>query len=58
MPDEGANAVRVYLTQRSGKTFELQTDQLLRVNKAVYALQLRLFDPLGIEVSPSRMAIR
>ena len=52
MPDEGANAVRVYLTQRSGKTFELQTDQLVRVNKAVYALQLRLFDPLGYRGQP------
>jgi hypothetical protein len=30
MPDEGANAMRVYLTQRSGRTFELQTENILK----------------------------
>src|SRR5215211_6464335 len=27
LPGEGANSIRVYLTQRSGKTFELRTEQ-------------------------------
>jgi uncharacterized protein (DUF1800 family) len=50
--DEGANAVRVYLTQRSGKTFELQTTQVLYLYKTVYAIQLRLWDPNGFRGQP------
>jgi uncharacterized protein (DUF1800 family) len=52
LPDEGVNAVRVYLTQRSGKTFELQTEHILRVGKNVDAIQLRLWDPNGFRGQP------
>ena len=52
MDGEGANAFRVYLTQRSGKTFELQVDQLLPVGKKTHAIQLRLFDPMGYRGQP------
>ena len=52
MPGEGANSIRVYLTQRSGKTFELQTDEIIPVTKGVHALQFRLFDPLGYRGQP------
>jgi uncharacterized protein (DUF1800 family) len=49
---EGVNAIRIYLTQRSGKTFELQTDQLIPVAKGIYALQFRIFDPIGYRGQP------
>lgn len=53
LPDEGANAVRVYLTQRSGKTFQLQTEQIVPVEKNIYALQLRIWDPTGLRGQPA-----
>ena len=43
---EGANAVRVYLKQKSGKTFLLQTEDLTPINKDTFALKVRLFDTL------------
>ena len=49
---EGANAIRVYVTQRSGKTFELQVDNLLPAGKRTHAIQLRLFDPMGYRGQP------
>ena len=52
MSDEGVGSVRVYLTQQSGKTFELQTDELFRVDKRTHALQLRLFDSAGYRGQP------
>ncbi|HUR98423.1 MAG TPA: DUF1800 domain-containing protein [Pyrinomonadaceae bacterium] len=52
MPGEEANSVRLYLTQRSGKSFELQIDQLIPVSKGVHALQFRLWDPLGYRGQP------
>ena len=52
LPNEGANALRVYLTQRSGRTFELQTDQVLPAGKKVHALQFRLYDPAGYRGQP------
>src|SRR5688500_7585081 len=52
MSDEGVGSVRVYLTQQSGKTFELQTDELFRVDKRTHALQVRLFDPVGYRGQP------
>jgi uncharacterized protein (DUF1800 family) len=52
MPGEGVNSVRVYLTQRSGKTFALQTDQIILIGKGVHALQFRLFDPMGYRGQP------
>jgi uncharacterized protein (DUF1800 family) len=52
MPGEGVNSVRVYLTQRSGKSFELQTEQIIPVTKGVHALQFRIYDPLGYRGQP------
>ncbi len=52
MPGEGKNALRIYITQRSGKTYELQTDDLLLATKKVHAIQLRLFDPAGYRGQP------
>ena len=52
MTGEGANAIRVYLTQRSGKVFELQTDDLIPVGKKTHALQFRLYDPAGYRGQP------
>lgn len=44
MDKEGVNALRVYLYQKSGKTFELENVELTRVNKTVYALKVRIYD--------------
>lgn len=52
MPGEGTNAVRVFLTQRSGKTFELQTDALVQAGKTAHAVQVRLFDPAEYRGQP------
>ena len=52
MAGEGANAIRVYLTQRSGKVFELQPDELFQAGKNVHALQFRLYDPAGYRGQP------
>jgi uncharacterized protein (DUF1800 family) len=52
MPQEGVGSIRVYLTQQSGKTFELQTDELVPVNKRTHALKLRLYDPAGYRGQP------
>ena len=52
LPGEGVNSLRVYLTQQSGKTFELQTEQLIPANKQVHALQIKLYDPAGFRGQP------
>src|SRR5215203_3665286 len=52
MENEGANAFRVYLYQKSGKTFELQTEDLSPVNKTVYALRVRIYDRDGFRGQP------
>jgi uncharacterized protein (DUF1800 family) len=52
MENEGVNALRVYLYQRSGKIFELQTEDLSRVNKTIYALKVRIFDRDGFRGQP------
>ena len=49
---EGANALRVYLYQKSGKTFELQTLELSHVEKTVYALKVRFADRDGYRGQP------
>jgi uncharacterized protein (DUF1800 family) len=53
MENEGANALRVYLYQKSGKTFELQTVDLSPVNKTVYALKVRIYDRDGFRGQPA-----
>src|SRR5687768_7976069 len=45
MPGEGANAVRVYLIQRSGKIFELRSDDLVPVGKGIHAINFKIWDP-------------
>ena len=52
MPKEGANAFRVYLYQKSGKIFELQTEDLIQVSKTVYAVKVRLQDKNGYRGQP------
>ncbi len=52
MDNEGANALRVYLYQKSGKTFELQTEELTMVSKTVYALKVRIYDRDGYRGQP------
>ncbi len=52
METEGANSLRVYLYQKSGKVFELQTEDLTPVNKTVYALKVRLHDRDGYRGQP------
>ena len=52
MKNEGANALRVYLYQKSGKTFELQTEDLSYATKMVYALKVRIHDRNGFRGQP------
>jgi uncharacterized protein (DUF1800 family) len=52
MSGEGVNSIRIYLTQRSGKTFELQTDQIIPIATGIHAVQFRLFDPMGYRGQP------
>lgn len=52
MEGEGANAFRVYLVHQNGKTYQLQTEDISRVNKNVYALRLRLYDLQGYRGQP------
>jgi uncharacterized protein (DUF1800 family) len=53
MENEGANAFRVYLYQKSGRTFELQTENLTSVDGSTYALRVRLYDPNGYRGQPA-----
>lgn len=53
LPNEGANAIRVYLNQRSGKTFELKTEQITPVYKNISALRVRVWDPTGFRGQPA-----
>jgi uncharacterized protein (DUF1800 family) len=52
MENEGANALRVYIYQKSGRTFELQTESLAPVDKSVYALKVRVYDRDGFRGQP------
>ncbi len=52
LPKEGANAFRVYLYQKSGKTFELTTDDLIQMDRNIYALKVRLYDENGFRGQP------
>ena len=51
--NEGANSVRVFLKQRSGKTFELEVQELRRISKSEFALNFRLFDRSGFRGQPA-----
>src|SRR5690349_5914656 len=52
MSGEGIGAVRVYVEQRSGKTFEMQTERIYPVTKSIYAIELRLYDRDGYRGQP------
>ncbi|HQX56294.1 MAG TPA: DUF1800 domain-containing protein [Pyrinomonadaceae bacterium] len=49
---EGANAFRVYLKQPSGRTFELQSDEILPTARDVIALSIRIWDVNGYRGQP------
>jgi len=53
LENEGANAFRVYLFQKSGKIFELQNVDLRPVDKTLYALTVRLYDRDGYRGQPA-----
>ena len=42
---EGANAFRVYVNHRNGKTYQFPVEELTAISRTVYALKIRLFDP-------------
>lgn len=44
MEGEAANAVRVFVQQRSGRTYEMDVVELTRVRKDAFAVRFRLFD--------------
>lgn len=52
MPNEGVNAIRVYIRQRDGRSFELQPLSLYEVSKNVHALRVRLYDAEGFRGQP------
>src|SRR5688500_581999 len=52
MPGEDLNALRVFIQQRSGKTFEMETVRLTQPAKNTYAVALRLFDRSGYRGQP------
>ncbi|HEX8367213.1 MAG TPA: DUF1800 domain-containing protein [Pyrinomonadaceae bacterium] len=41
---EGANAFRIYLNHRNGKTYQFPVEELTPISRTVYALKIRLFD--------------
>ncbi|HEY0049763.1 MAG TPA: DUF1800 domain-containing protein, partial [Pyrinomonadaceae bacterium] len=41
---EGANAFRVYLNHRNGRTYQFPVEELTPITRTVYALKIRLFD--------------
>lgn len=53
MPFEGQNSFRVFLRQKSGKTFELQNTDLSTYDKDTLALSVRIFDRHGFRGQPS-----
>ncbi|HMS10552.1 MAG TPA: hypothetical protein PKE66_13790, partial [Pyrinomonadaceae bacterium] len=49
---EGANSIRVFVKQRSGKTFELDVRELQRRSKDEFAITFRIFDRSGFRGQP------
>ncbi|HEX8249481.1 MAG TPA: DUF1800 domain-containing protein [Pyrinomonadaceae bacterium] len=41
---EGANAFRIYLNHRNGRTYQFPVEELTPLSRTVYALKIRLFD--------------
>lgn len=52
MESEGANSIRIFLKQRSGKTFELDIRDLQRRSKDEFAITFRIFDRSGYRGQP------
>jgi uncharacterized protein (DUF1800 family) len=52
LPDEGANAFRVYLANQNNKIYELETLELSQVTKTVYALKIRLYESSNYRAQP------
>ena len=52
MKGEGANAFRVYLRQKSGKTFELQIADTSKTDEGKYSLKVRVYDATGYRGQP------
>ena len=53
MPSEGANAFRVYIRQKSGRIYELETRSVAKVAPKEYALGVALYDPAGYRGQPA-----
>lgn len=49
---EGANSIRIFVKQRSGKTFELDVRELKRLSKDEFAVTFRVFDRSGFRGQP------
>jgi uncharacterized protein (DUF1800 family) len=49
---EGANAFRVYLNHRNGRSYQLSVEELTPVTRTIYALKIRLFDPSNYRGQP------
>ncbi len=52
MDGEGLNAFRIYLYQKSGKVFELQSDEMRRIGKREFVITFRIFDPQDFRGQP------
>jgi uncharacterized protein (DUF1800 family) len=52
MENEGVNSLRVYLYQKSGRTFELENIELVPYDKTTYALKVRIYDRNGYRGQP------
>ncbi len=52
MENESVNSLRVYLYQKSGRTFELENVELAPYNKTVHALKVRIYDRDGYRGQP------
>jgi len=55
LPDEGANAFRMFAQDASGKRYRLIVDSMTRLTrvKGVYGLIVRIFDPIGYNGQPA-----
>ena len=53
---EGANAFRVYLIHRNGRSYQFPVEELTPISRTVYALRIRFYDPSVIGDSRRRTA--
>jgi len=52
MPGEERGSVRVYLTQKSGRSYELASEELTQSGKGTYSIRVGLFDRDGYRGQP------